>query len=167
MAFEAVSRMHTGQVGLQRSPTLWDLVPDMQEGCGVPTHIPSRYAARSSVCWRWRSGSMVPSGEPLIRVRRKSSPCRLLLRPVCVLFSGTFVCDHSKRGVHWTRNTNQTKCTRFFACQPLFFSRKTDILLIVDFLRPGSALDQPNLECILCAWIRRTRVVKFCRSSQR
>ena len=27
---------------------------------------------------------MVPSGEPPIRVRGKSSPCRLLLRQVCV-----------------------------------------------------------------------------------
>jgi hypothetical protein len=35
------------------------------------------------VSWRWRSGSVVPSSEPLIRVRRKSSPCRLLLRQVC------------------------------------------------------------------------------------
>ena len=32
----------------------------------------------------WRSGSMVPSGEPLIRVRGMSSPCRLLPRRVCV-----------------------------------------------------------------------------------
>ena len=39
----------------------------------------SRYAARSSVSWRWRKGSTVLSGEPLIRVRGKSSPCRLLL----------------------------------------------------------------------------------------
>ena len=44
----------------------------------------SRYAARSSVYWRWRSGPTVPSGEPLIRVRGKSSTCRLLLRQVCM-----------------------------------------------------------------------------------
>ena len=38
----------------------------------------SRHAARSSVSWRWRTGSTAQAGEPLIRVRRKSSPCRML-----------------------------------------------------------------------------------------
>ena len=46
---------------------------------------PLAMSAQTGVCVRrWRSGSMVPSGEPLIRVRGKSSPCRLLLRQVCV-----------------------------------------------------------------------------------
>ena len=32
-----------------------------------------------------------------------------------------------------------------------FFPRKLDIFLLFDFLRPGSALDQLNFLCILCA----------------
>ena len=32
-----------------------------------------------------------------------------------------------------------------------FYRKTEDILLLFDFLRPGSALDQPNFECILCA----------------
>ena len=34
----------------------------------------TRHAARSSVSWRWRTGSTAPSGEPLIRVMRIRSP---------------------------------------------------------------------------------------------
>ena len=42
----------------------------------------SCHAARSSVSWRWRTGSTAQAGEPLIRVRGKSSPCRMLLHIV-------------------------------------------------------------------------------------
>jgi len=53
-----------------------NLYEEYRERTGKVAH--SRHAARSSVFWRWRTGSTAPPGEPLIRVWGKSSPCRML-----------------------------------------------------------------------------------------
>jgi len=42
--------------------------------CSLPPPLRSQVY----VSWRWRAGSTAPSGEPLIRVRSQSSPCRIL-----------------------------------------------------------------------------------------